>query len=357
MQTSLRSSLRATRALPRPAAQPRAVAFRRSFADAAHHTPPPPPPPPSGGADHTQMYVILGALAALAGGGYYYLKPVRDVAAVTHSAINSASQSAGDYADTLAGVAKSMLPPGAFAIYNQLASQPGGLNGLLSSLKDKDVQGVLDEIKKAGGDDVKRVVEKVEKKVKEANGSIDKVDWKALAQELKGELGEKGQHAVDLLIGQLPSKENIDQLINKAKAMGEDQLKQVEQAASKILQEVEKARKEGKDKGDAFLKGLKTAAPGDIDDLITKLKDAAKKAGLPADTAESWLKAKAEDGKVNAEEAGKQVKDKLRQASKLLPEEPKDLVKQVEQFSPSVAKLLQQAMEEAGVVDEKGNRK
>ena len=44
------------------------------------------------------------------------------------------------------------------------------------------------------------------------------------------------------------------------------------------------------------------AAPADIDSLIKQLKDAANKAGLPADTAEYWLKSKAADGKVDAEE-------------------------------------------------------
>lgn len=44
------------------------------------------------------------------------------------------------------------------------------------------------------------------------------------------------------------------------------------------------------------------AAPADIDSLIQQLKDAANKAGLPADTAESWLRSKAADGKVDAEE-------------------------------------------------------
>ena len=39
-----------------------------------------------------------------------------------------------------------------------------------------------------------------------------------------------------------------------------------------------------------------------MDSLIKQLKDAAKSAGLPADTAEAWLKSKAEDGKINAEE-------------------------------------------------------
>jgi len=43
------------------------------------------------------------------------------------------------------------------------------------------------------------------------------------------------------------------------------------------------------------------AAPADVDSLIKQLKEAAKKAGLPADQAESWLKSKVDDNKVDAE--------------------------------------------------------
>jgi hypothetical protein len=91
-----------------------------------------------------------------------------------------------------------MLPPSAFALYSNIAKQEGGLNGFLSSLKDKDLQGVIDEVKKAGGDDVKRVVDKVEKKLKEAKGKASDVDWRGLAQELKSELPEGSQKAVDV---------------------------------------------------------------------------------------------------------------------------------------------------------------
>ena len=72
------------------------------------------------------------------------------------------------------------------------------MNGFLSSLKDKDLQGVLDEVKKVGGDDVKRITEKVEKKIKEAKGKVQDVDWKALAQELKEELPKDKQQMVDV---------------------------------------------------------------------------------------------------------------------------------------------------------------
>jgi hypothetical protein len=84
------------------------------------------------------------------------------------------------------------------AIYSTLASSPGGVNGLFSSIKDQDYQKILDELKKHGGDDIKRIVDKVEKKVKDANGKIQDVDWKSLAQELKKELPKSQQQMVDV---------------------------------------------------------------------------------------------------------------------------------------------------------------
>jgi hypothetical protein len=42
-----------------------------------------------------------------------------------------------------------------------------------------------------------------------------------------------------------------------------------------------------------------SAAPADVDSLVMQLKNAAKSIGLPADTAESWLKNKAKDGKTD----------------------------------------------------------
>jgi len=183
------------------------------------------------------------------------------------------------------------------------------------------------------------------------------VDWKGLAVDLKKELPKDKQSMVDMLIGQIPSGADIDGLIKNVKQMGEKQLKEVEATAAKILQQVEKARKEGKGQADAFLKGLKDAAPDDVDKLIKQLKDAAKSAGLPADTAEAWLKAKVQDGKVDVEAMGKQVEDQIQAYAKYIPGEPKAFIDQVAQFSPSVAKLLAQAMQQVGVVDEKLNRK
>lgn len=60
-----------------------------------------------------------------------------------------------------------------------------------------------------------------------------------------------------MLIGYLPSQQDIEGLIKKAKGMGEDKIKEIETAASKVLASVDKAKKEGKGQADAFLKGLK----------------------------------------------------------------------------------------------------
>lgn len=83
-------------------------------------------------------------------------------------------------------------------LYDNISRNSGGINGFITQLKDKDLQGVIDEVKKVGGDDVKRIMEKVEKKVKDANGKVQDVDWRALAVDLKKELPASQQHYVDV---------------------------------------------------------------------------------------------------------------------------------------------------------------
>ncbi|WVR06295.1 hypothetical protein IAU60_003325 [Kwoniella sp. DSM 27419] len=362
--SAIRLAASAPRASIRPRAMPKRVSRTavqplsiRRFADSV------PPAQPTqaqgstgGGGGNGPMLIVLAAILGVGVGGYIYLKPVRDVAAITHQGISAAKENAanlGDYAD----YAKSLLPPGAFALYKAVSSQPGGVNGFFSSLKDKDLNEVLDQLKSVGGDDVKKVVEKVQKRVQEAKGDVKNIDWKALAEELKDELPAGSQKMIETFIGKIPDKADIDAMIKKAKDMGEDQLKQVEAAANKVWKKVEEARKDGKGQADALLKGLKEAAPGDVDSLIKQLKETAKKAGLPADTAEAWLKSKMEDGKVDAEQLAKQLESRMKDAAQFIPGEPKDLIKQVEQLSPSVAKLLQQALQQADVIDKDGNKK
>lgn len=60
-----------------------------------------------------------------------------------------------------------------------------------------------------------------------------------------------------MFIGKIPGKGDFDAYVKKAKEMGQDQLKEVEASAKKILDKVEQAKKDGKGQADAFLKGLK----------------------------------------------------------------------------------------------------
>jgi flagellar biosynthesis/type III secretory pathway protein FliH len=60
-----------------------------------------------------------------------------------------------------------------------------------------------------------------------------------------------------MFIGQIPSKEDYDQFVSKLKKAGQEKTKEIEAAASKVMQQVEKAKKEGKGTADAYIKGLK----------------------------------------------------------------------------------------------------
>lgn len=142
---------------------------------------------------------------AVGSAAYYYysnIKPVVDTVNTARQMAPEGTEDAlksvfsGDYS-ALEGIAKAALPSSAMAIYSKLQSE-GGVNGFLTSLKDKDFQGAIDEIKKVGGDDVKRIVEKVEGKVKEAKGNPKNVDWRGLAEELKKELPKDKQGQVDV---------------------------------------------------------------------------------------------------------------------------------------------------------------
>ena len=65
-------------------------------------------------------------------------------------------------------------------------------------MKDKDLQGVIEEVKKVGGDDAKRIIDKVEQKLKDAGGKVENLDWPGLAQDLKSELPASQQKMVDV---------------------------------------------------------------------------------------------------------------------------------------------------------------
>lgn len=60
-----------------------------------------------------------------------------------------------------------------------------------------------------------------------------------------------------MFVGKMPSREDFDQYVKKAKDIGQDRLKEIEDASKRVMEKVEKARKDGKSQADAFLSGVK----------------------------------------------------------------------------------------------------
>lgn len=332
--------------------------------------------------------LVLGALALIAGGGYYYLKPVRDVAARLNSmvetvqetgeqavkkakvaasaAADTAKQGAEavgiDSADSLDGIAKAVLPAGAFAVWSQVKNVDVG--GLISNLKDTDLQGALDSLKKVGGKDVKNIVTAIQEKLDAAGGQAAKVDWKALATDLNKKYGGEYSKYIDMLVGKVPNADDFNKYFEEAKKIGKDNLKQLDDAANQVYKHVEKAVKEDKNVGEAFVTGVKEATPEDVEKLITQLKSTAKEAGLPADWIENYLRKKAVDSIDSAEAWAREIEDKVRMVAKWLPVEQEDVVKNVSAVSPALAKIVDQLLTEvkqdgdkAGKAVEKGAEK
>lgn len=343
---------------------------------------------PSAGSALQGQGLVLGALALIAGGGYYYLKPVRDVAARLNSmvetvqetgeqavkkakvaasaAADTAKQGAEavgiDSADSLDGIAKAVLPAGAFAVWSQVKNVDVG--GLISNLKDTDLQGALDSLKKVGGKDVKNIVTAIQEKLDAAGGQAAKVDWKALATDLNKKYGGEYSKYIDMLVGKVPNADDFNKYFEEAKKIGKDNLKQLDDAANQVYKHVEKAVKEDKNVGEAFVTGVKEATPEDVEKLITQLKSTAKEAGLPADWIENYLRKKAVDSIDSAEAWAREIEDKVRMVAKWLPVEQEDVVKNVSAVSPALAKIVDQLLTEvkqdgdkAGKAVEKGAEK
>ena len=55
------------------------------------------------------MFIVLAAIIALGAGGWFYLKPVRDVASMTHQAIGSVKEQAGNVVSSLSVIWSSLL--------------------------------------------------------------------------------------------------------------------------------------------------------------------------------------------------------------------------------------------------------
>lgn len=197
----MRSTITRNRLAARTIARPAPVAIQaripRRFNSSV-----PPQQQESHVSKHGPMYIVLAVLLGGGFAGYTYMKPVRDAAATASQAVDSAKGQADNWvnaASQITGIATAGLPAGLLSLYHHLNKQPGGITGFLAGLKDqKDLDGVLAKLKEAGGDDMKPIIEAVEKKVKQAGGKLEQVDWKALAEELKGQVGEGGQKVIDV---------------------------------------------------------------------------------------------------------------------------------------------------------------
>jgi methyl-accepting chemotaxis protein len=329
---------------------------------------------------------VLGALGLIAIGGYVYLKPIRDVASKINSTMEAAQQTvdqatakakevanvAADKAgaaaetaknvaeqagvevpdsagDAMDGVLKSLLPGGAFVVYQQFAKQikSGDFGGILSNLQDADMQGTLDQLKKLGNDDVTRVVDKVQSALDKAGGKVTDVDWKKLSQSLAKELPDQYQQWVSFLVGKVPSMDDFDKYVADAKKLGKEKLGDLNTAADKVYKKVQAASKDGKSVGDAFVEGVKETAPEDINKLVDQLRQTAKDAGLPADAIESYLRSKAVDSVDSAEKWARDIEKTVTTAAKWIPVEPETVVEQVSSISPALGKLLDEVLKDA----------
>lgn len=144
---------------------------------------------------------IFAALALIAAGGYWYLKPVRDVASNIDGAMKStkdAAKQATDLAkDTDAGSAMALAQQ-YFPAVATVVTSSGGVGGVLSSMKNVDLSKALDQLEKAGNEDVKNITKQVKQRLKDAGDKVDNMDWKGLASDLSKEYGGKYQETIDV---------------------------------------------------------------------------------------------------------------------------------------------------------------
>lgn len=323
-------------------------------------------------AANSNLPVLLG-LAALGAGVYWYVKPVRDVASKIDSAIKvtedaakvakdqakMAGEAIADGVDpgTALGLAQQYFPAVAAVITTS------GLGGVYSSLKDGEIQDALEQLEKAGNEDIKNITKKVKSRLNDAGDKVENMDWRALASDLSKEYGGKHQDTIDVssgtvcilklvadktqtLIGKVPTSKDFDQMINNFKKESESQLKELEKRANKVYVEVEKARKDTKTEGDAWVQGIKKGAPEELDALIDSFRDACKAIGVAPETMESYIKSKTEEGIKDTAEYAAYVQDKFNSAVRWVPLEQDDIVAKVSTLSPSLGKLVNELMTE-----------
>lgn len=150
--------------------------------------------------------------------------------------------------------------------------------------------------------------------------------------------------------------DDFNKYIDDAKKLSKEKLKELNDAADKVYKKVEKASKDGKSVGDAFVNGVRETAPEDINKFVESLKKTAKDAGLPADAIESWARSQAIDSIDSAEEWAKDIESKVNLAIKWIPVEPETVVTQVSAVSPSLGNILDELIKNAKEKGEEGKK-
>lgn len=114
-----------------------------------------------------------------------------------------------------------------------------------------------------------------------------------------------------------------------------------------MYKSIEKASKDGKDKGEAFVKGITDATPDDLNNMIDQVKDMAKSVGIPADQIEHYLKVKAKDSITNAQEWADTIQNNAETFIQWSPVGPDTIVEKVSEFSPAMGKVVKELLDDA----------
>lgn len=156
------------------------------------------------------------------------------------------------------------------------------------------------------------------------------------------------------LIGKVPTSDDVEAYFQKIKEASKDQLKKLDDAANQVYKSIEKASKEGKNTGEAFVQGVTDATPDDINNFVQQVKDVAKSVGIPADQLESYLKVKAKDSINNAQEWADSIQNNAETFIKWSPIDGDTIVERVSEFSPSMGKVVKELLKDAEEKIKKG---
>ena len=141
---------------------------------------------------------------------------------------------------------------------------------------------------------------------------------------------------------------DFTKISEKIKAEGGDQLKELEATAQKLYKKAQAATKDGKGSLEDVMKTLTDADGEDLDKVVKQVKDLAKKAGIPADTIESWIAAKG--GKLDTDKLVKKAQSYASAGQTAVDHFDTDkVISSVKLVSPSLASLLALGLSAGGL--------